>query len=87
MDYILLINVNDLFKILAISSPTNLFRFKFINWPIGKDSLNRFFDNWKGRCPILIQSSPYIDIMESYKEEGTIKHYSHLHGEDFEWES
>ncbi|GBB83140.1 hypothetical protein RclHR1_00010022 [Rhizophagus clarus] len=85
-------NSNDLFKILAKSSPTNLFKFKFwFNFNFKSDSLKLFFDNWKGRHPMLLQFPPndYYDsynLMEKYKAEGIIKRYDNeTYYEDFEW--
>ncbi|GBB83142.1 hypothetical protein RclHR1_00010024 [Rhizophagus clarus] len=89
-------NYDDLFKILTKSSPTNLFKFKFgfnfsFNFNFKSDSLKLFFDNWKGRHPMLLQfpSDDYYDsynIMEKYKAEGIIKRYDDkTYYEDFEW--
>ncbi|CAB5357392.1 unnamed protein product [Rhizophagus irregularis] len=51
---------NDLFEILAKSSPIGLFRFKFSSiWSLKLlESLKLLFDNWKGRHPILLQTIP-----------------------------
>ena len=48
---------DNLFKILAKSSPTSLFKFKFNDCfsSIKSDSLKLFFDNWKGRHPLFLQ--------------------------------
>ncbi|RIA85197.1 hypothetical protein C1645_831161 [Glomus cerebriforme] len=51
---------DKLFKILTNSSPSSLFKFKlsFI-WSFKLlESLNLFFDNWKGRHPMLLQTIP-----------------------------
>jgi hypothetical protein len=86
-----------LFEVLAKSSPTNLFKFKFYFIKTPKlESLKLFFDNWKGRHPMLLQTFPYngywnelVDLTEKYKVEGTIKKYDHGLNEstfeDFEW--
>ncbi|RGB28391.1 hypothetical protein C1646_767877 [Rhizophagus diaphanus] len=95
---------NDLFEILTTSSPKNLFKFKFnINSskPIKLESLKLFFDNWKGRNPMLLQLSnsyycinngdmkKYIDLIKKYKVEGIVKKYNNdWYGrtyKDFEW--
>ncbi|GBC18910.2 hypothetical protein GLOIN_2v1878750 [Rhizophagus irregularis DAOM 181602=DAOM 197198] len=62
------------------------------------DSLNLFFEKWKGRYPMLLQTVPmyshinlekYFDIIEKYKSEGIIKKYDNdLYGntyDEFEW--
>jgi hypothetical protein len=83
---------NDLFKILAKSSPTNLFKFKFKFWfsfIFESDSLKLFFDNWKGRHPMLLQLNDNYDsyhLIEKYKAEGIIKRYDNeVYYDDFEW--
>ncbi|GBC10269.1 hypothetical protein RclHR1_00950006 [Rhizophagus clarus] len=74
------IDLNNLFKILARSSPTGLFKFKFSFSQIEFDSLELFFDNWKGRHPMILQferQTEDIDVLiEKYKSEGIIKSYS-----------
>ncbi|RIA86993.1 hypothetical protein C1645_778265, partial [Glomus cerebriforme] len=51
---------DNLFKILARSSPINLFKFKFSSFKTLKlESLKSFFDNWKDRIPMLLQANPY----------------------------
>ncbi|GBC07735.1 hypothetical protein RclHR1_07660011 [Rhizophagus clarus] len=84
------------FEILARSSPTSLFKFKF-NFryrPIKLESLKSFFINWKGRYPMLLQFSRvgniegYIDLIDKYREEGIIKNFDYNYGhtfEDFVW--
>ena len=66
-----------LFKVLTKSSPASLFRFKFdYNKSIKMDSLKLFFDNWKGRHPMLLQTdswNDYIINIDKYKAEGIIK--------------
>ena len=84
---------NNLFEILAKSSPTTLFKFKFSFYssykPIRLESLKLFFDNWKGRCPMLLQFSQIgnmEDLVQVYKAKGMIKKYNnYLYGKDFEW--
>ncbi|CAB5393511.1 unnamed protein product [Rhizophagus irregularis] len=60
------------------------------------ESLKLFFDNWKGRHPMLLQTIQYnknwdepFDLIEKYKVEGIIKKYDHVLNEsifeDFEW--
>jgi hypothetical protein len=73
-------NWDKLFEILTKSSPTSLFRFKFnSNVLLKLESLKLFFDNWKGRHPMLLQliSREMIDlnIIERYKEEGIVKKF------------
>jgi hypothetical protein len=84
------------FEILTRSSPTSLFKFKF-NFryrPIKLESLKSFFDNWKGRHPMLLQFSrvgnieKYTNLIDKYKAEGTIKKFDYNYGQtfkDFEW--
>jgi hypothetical protein len=86
-----------LFEILTRSSPTSLFKFKFyfsVNPKL--DTLKLFFDNWKGRHPMLLQTIPtgYVyehkDLIKKYKAKGVIEKYddcyiSSYSFEDFEW--
>ena len=92
--------LENLFKILTKSSPTGLFKFKF---RFGQslipklESFKLFFDNWKGRHPMLLQmmmastmEKKYFDLIEKYKMEGIIKKYdnNNVYGErfeDYEW--
>ncbi|GBC05627.1 hypothetical protein RclHR1_06320005 [Rhizophagus clarus] len=90
---------NELFEILTESSPIGLFKFKFIFChSFQLESLNLFFNRWKGRHPMLLQTVPtynsvelekYFDLIEMYKTEGIVKKYENdLHGstyEEFEW--
>jgi hypothetical protein len=84
-------NLNNLFRILAQSSPINLFKFKFAFFKIEINSLKQFFDNWKGRRPMLLQFGSsqmdnIQDLIENYKLEGIIKNCNYnFHNEDFEW--
>ncbi|PKY25684.1 hypothetical protein RhiirB3_440723 [Rhizophagus irregularis] len=84
-------NLNNLFKVLANSSPTNLFKFKFSFFEIKFSSLKLFLDNWKGRHPMLLQfGSDQLDeikdLIEEYKSEGIIKNCDYnFHDEEFEW--
>ncbi|CAB5305790.1 unnamed protein product [Rhizophagus irregularis] len=97
--YLIINNVDDafdwdnLFKTLAKSSPKNLFKFKFgfhsLYRNIKLESLELFFNNWKGRHPMILQFSqannmkPFTDLIEKYKAEGVIKtYYNNWH---FEW--
>ena len=93
---------DDLFKILTKSSPTSLFKFKFrfdqSSIPKLEETFKLFFDNWRGRHPMLLQTiitydqigGQYLDLIEKYKMEGIIKKYDNdvvYEGnfEDFEW--
>ncbi|RIA92269.1 hypothetical protein C1645_874901 [Glomus cerebriforme] len=93
---------DNLFNILTKSSPTSLFKFKFsfkYNRAIKLESLKLFFDNWKGRHPILLQIissmiiENYYDLIEQYMAEGTVKNYDCIYDsiqcnhtfKDFEW--
>jgi hypothetical protein len=98
------IDCERLFEILTRSSPTSLFKFKFyFSVPFPKpDTLKLFFDNWKGRHPMLLQTIPdnahvyiqednYIGMIEKYKAEGVVvkKYDDNCRGyffEDFEWD-
>uniref|UniRef100_U9UJY7 F-box associated domain-containing protein n=1 Tax=Rhizophagus irregularis (strain DAOM 181602 / DAOM 197198 / MUCL 43194) TaxID=747089 RepID=U9UJY7_RHIID len=68
------IDLNNLFRILTRSSPTNLFKFKFSFSQIDLDSLELFFENWKGRHPMILQfvrQTEDIEVLiEKYKSEG-----------------
>ncbi|GBC05000.1 hypothetical protein RclHR1_00060013 [Rhizophagus clarus] len=89
---------DELFRMLTISSPTNLIKFKFndvlSHEKIMPESIKLFLDNWRGRNPILLQFDPYgcadlIDLIEEYKKEEIIRKFDNLHGNfhfgDFEW--
>jgi hypothetical protein len=87
------INWNHLLEILTKSSPTGLFKFKFYYSIIPKlEFLKLFFDNWKSREPMLLQTTrmckdEYIDLIEEYKAKGIIKKFNdNLYAfDDFEW--
>ncbi|PKK63942.1 hypothetical protein RhiirC2_869524 [Rhizophagus irregularis] len=88
------IDWNHLFKILTESSPIGLFKFKFYCFCIPRlEALKLFFDNWKGKHPMLLQTTPLsnscYDLIEKYKVEGVIKKFScslhDLKDDDFEW--
>ncbi|CAB4439491.1 unnamed protein product [Rhizophagus irregularis] len=85
-----------LFNILTISSPNNLFKFKFFRFNEEPSSafLELFFENWKGRHPILLHLPKiniigYINSLKKYQSEGIIKEYDIISDEttfeDFEW--
>jgi hypothetical protein len=87
---------NALFKILTKSSPIGLFKFKFYFNMCSTpkiEFLKSFFDNWKGRHSMLLQTIPiinnhlmeeYFDLIEKYKAEGIIKKYDNDLGNNFE---
>ena len=77
---------DTLFKILAKSSPTDLFKFTFRlgkNSNLKLESLKLFFDSWKDRNPMLLHTTleydntmkEWFDLFEKYKTEGIIKDY------------
>ncbi|CAB5369731.1 unnamed protein product [Rhizophagus irregularis] len=79
---------DNLFNILAISSPLGLFEFNFkgTNEKPELESLKPFFDNWEGRHPIILKfqmegnyrkviNDELIDLVKRYKEKGVIKDY------------
>jgi hypothetical protein len=86
-----------LFDILIKKAPKNLYKFKFIHRTTIKfEALKNFFENWKGRRPMLLHfiemfhlSSRHLNLIEAYKKEGIIKIFYHdkfSHGfDDFEW--
>ncbi|GES74645.1 hypothetical protein GLOIN_2v1881647 [Rhizophagus clarus] len=87
--------LDDLFEILAKSSPIGLFKFNF-NFrfrPVELESLKLFFDNWKGRHPMFLQFfkkleniDDLIDLIEEYKSKGVIKKFNNgFDCKDFEW--
>ncbi|CAB5303512.1 unnamed protein product [Rhizophagus irregularis] len=92
-------NWKDLFIILTESSPISLFKFKFhFSYELPNlEYFKLFFDNWKGRNPMLLQFlktgrmiKEYNDLIEKYKSEGIIKkfdyeEYSGDYFDDFEW--
>ncbi|GBC05427.1 hypothetical protein RclHR1_06210012 [Rhizophagus clarus] len=84
---------NELFQILAKSSPIGLFKFGFYSSKAFKlNDVKSFFDNWKNRNPILLKlihpsiatDQRLVDLIEQYKTEGVIKKYSFDFGEYFE---
>ena len=90
---------NDLFKILTESSPAALFKFKF--WFYDEvfelESLKLFFEGWKGRRPMFLQTiisnndtfadmKSHFDLIEMYKAKGIIEKFDHDDNfEEFEW--
>ncbi|PKC06272.1 hypothetical protein RhiirA5_419784 [Rhizophagus irregularis] len=92
-------NWKDLFIILTESSPISLFKFKFhFSYELPNlEYFKLFFDNWKGRNPMLLQFlktgrmiKEYNDLIEKYKSEGIIKkfdyeEYSGDYFDEFEW--
>ncbi|RGB37215.1 hypothetical protein C1646_757171 [Rhizophagus diaphanus] len=92
-------NWKDLFIILTESSPISLFKFKFhFSYELPNlEYFKIFFDNWKGRNPMLLQFlktgrmiKEYNDLIDKYKSEGIIKkfdyeEYSGDYFDDFEW--
>ncbi|GBC03967.1 hypothetical protein RclHR1_05420011 [Rhizophagus clarus] len=56
-------NWDNLFKILIRSSPMSLYKFKFSSYELKLESLKSFLDNWKERCPILLQTIPFCYCM------------------------
>ena len=91
MDY--LCNIFDwdsLFEKLAKLSPPNLYKFNHCNSTIKLETLKLFFDNWKGRHPMFLQTNisekRYLDLIEQYKIEKIIKKYDSRENFDtFEW--
>src|SRR5581483_6795782 len=54
-------NWGRLFEVLTRFSPTSLFKFKFYFYETPElKSLKLFFDNWKGRHPMLFGTVKYI---------------------------
>ncbi|GBC01743.1 hypothetical protein RclHR1_04310004 [Rhizophagus clarus] len=87
-------DLGKLLKILTKSSPASLFRFKFcIPDNLESETLELFFENWKGRHPILLQTRDHkfdhLTIIQKYIDEGIIKsHDKYDNGnifEAFEW--
>ncbi|GBC04989.1 hypothetical protein RclHR1_00060002 [Rhizophagus clarus] len=71
-------NWDNLFKILTKSSPNRLFMFEFDFYEAPKlKTLKSFFDNWKGRNPMLLKLSrinnELSDLIEKYKSKGIVK--------------
>jgi hypothetical protein len=88
---------DNLFNLLTESSPETLCKFKFCyHSPPVLKSLKLFFDNWKGRRRMLLQTIQMLknsnmehfdkDFIEKYKEMGVLKSYANGEDfEDFEW--
>ncbi|CAB4439451.1 unnamed protein product [Rhizophagus irregularis] len=75
-------NWDTCFEILSKSSPIGLYKFKFGYFcnNIESKSFKSFFDNWKGRYPMLLQFSQlnlnnYNSLIEKYKKRGIIKKF------------
>jgi hypothetical protein len=100
--YILISNSSDifnwdkLFKILSRSSSKNLFKFKFLtSKQIKFDSSKYFFDNWKDRYPILLQTIRMFEnqklnhLIQEYKIKGIVMKYNNdwygTNFRTFEW--
>ena len=82
--------MDSLFNILTKSSPTRLFKFKFQFYSLPElKALKLFFDNWKGRHPMLLYHIDYMfipaleinssrieynNLIENYIAAGTIKY-------------
>ncbi|RIA88657.1 hypothetical protein C1645_877231 [Glomus cerebriforme] len=90
-DYNIIVDWDYFFKVLIKSSPTNLYKFKFIyKWTPGLDTIKSFLDGWKGRHPMLLQTqyleNLYLNLMAKYKVEGIVKKYDYMRNfDDFEW--
>ena len=91
---------DNLFNILVKSSPTSLFKFKFHFSRFSEpksESLKLFFDSWKGRHPMFLQTISMdgtaikgcFDLIKKYKTDGIIKKYDNddygTNFEQFEW--
>jgi hypothetical protein len=86
---------DNLFNILATSSPLSLFEFIFV-YPLNKpelESLKSFFDNWEGRNPMTLiinikgsftQKKQLTDLIERYKAKRVIKEFVYYSFEDEE---
>src|SRR6266487_959348 len=71
-------NWDDLFKILTKSSPTSLFKFKLefqYGCPPRLESLKLFFDNWKDRHPMLLQTHQLYDSDDVYSDADDLESY------------
>ncbi|PKC01066.1 hypothetical protein RhiirA5_427294 [Rhizophagus irregularis] len=88
---------DNLFNILAKSSPPSLFEFafKYTNDNPKLESLRLFFDNWEGRHPISLKfkkeryhhydESGYdelIDLIERYKKKGVVKKFIYYYDDE-----
>jgi hypothetical protein len=87
-------NWNELFEVLARSSPTFLFDFKFCFYEAPSlKSLKFFLKNWKNRHFMLLKTiqvdhsfyetdliwgDEHLDLIEKYKAQGIIKKYNHV---------
>ncbi|PKC63385.1 hypothetical protein RhiirA1_463835 [Rhizophagus irregularis] len=79
-----LLGWDELLEILAKSSPTSLFKFKFYftyELPI-LETFKLFLDNWKGRHPILLQTNIYdedfLTLIKKYIDEGIVKSHNNI---------
>ncbi|CAB4407617.1 unnamed protein product [Rhizophagus irregularis] len=100
-NFIIKFNWVSLFTILAKLSPNCLFKFKFSYYyrEIDSKSLKLFFNNWKGRNPMLLQIIPRThlpnlemsSLIDKYIADGIVKkydyniNYKHTTFKDFEW--
>ncbi|PKK75312.1 hypothetical protein RhiirC2_863312 [Rhizophagus irregularis] len=79
---------NFLFDVLTKSSPIGLFKFKFnLIFDSFYIPLKPFFDNWVGRCPILLSfdmttAEHMEDLLKEYEDKGIIENYNNLCDDD-----
>ena len=90
------IGLDFLFKIIAESSPASLYKFKFYfaNYVYRLESFFLFFDCWKGRRPMLLETMKLRipeRVIDQFKAQGIIEEYEYNKGlvnlgyDDFEW--
>ncbi|PKK68582.1 hypothetical protein RhiirC2_782083 [Rhizophagus irregularis] len=88
-----LLGLDELLEILAKSSPTSLFKFKFyFKYVVSRlETFKLFLDNWKGRHPMLLQTNIYdedfLTLIKKYIDEGIVKSHNNIRGGlvYFEW--
>ncbi|GBC00717.1 hypothetical protein RclHR1_03950013 [Rhizophagus clarus] len=87
---------DDLFEILVKSSPKSLYKFIicFYYYKFKLESLKLFFDNWKGRQPMILRliqitkfGTEHKNLIEKYKSEGVIQEFSYSSDNIDEWTS
>ncbi|GBB87622.1 hypothetical protein RclHR1_01410005 [Rhizophagus clarus] len=80
-----MVNGNKLLNLLIEKSPKNLYKIGFyFNWKFDYNSLDLFFNNWKGRKSLLLETGEknnfllnYPGLIEKYESNGVIKNYKH----------
>ena len=80
------INCNELLRILSSSAPKNLREIKLFDYiTFSLQTLEEFFENWRGRHSLSIVTSDYtyirndyLELIERYKKDGLIEDFIYV---------